>query len=162
MKWPGHGAVSLQGSEFGHMLRQATNDQLVGEINSCCLHPGHYGVPDAAVLITVARERGLDATRLEEMVAGLPTFIMLVYQHGLANVFKVDALNLADFGRNAKQLWQGSYGTCMDFVLGMAEMGAVVRTAHCDQAGDITHAHWNDGIGWAPHYNRSVITRNNG
>lgn len=38
-----------------------------------------------------------------------PIKAFLVYQGGIANVFRVTALNLADYGRDAVRLYQGDY-----------------------------------------------------
>jgi hypothetical protein len=71
---------------------------------------------------------------------------VLVYQGGIANVFQVDCLNMADFGRNAKRLLQGDFATCAAFAHGLGIAGVVVRTAACNQAGDITNAHWTENL----------------
>ena len=73
--------------------------------------------------------------------------VFLVYQVGIANVFKVACLNLATFGRNARRVYQGDYRGAALFAQGMGAAGACVRTAHCEQAGDIAGAHWTDGKG---------------
>jgi hypothetical protein len=71
--------------------------------------------------------------------------IYLVYQVGLANVFKD--------GR--ERLYQGSYEDCLTFASGCAAMGASVRTFHCERAGDIAinlpPFEWQPGKGdlWA-------------
>ena len=76
--------------------------------------------------------------------------IMLVYQVGIANVFRVTSFNLADYGRNAVRLKQSDFRTCESFSLDMAAAGAIVRSAQCNQAGDIARAQWSETLGDAP------------
>jgi len=73
--------------------------------------------------------------------------IFLVYQNGIANVFAVKSFNLADFGRNATRLLQADHQSCSVYCLGMAQRGAIVRTAACNMTGDITHQHWTEDLG---------------
>jgi hypothetical protein len=69
---------------------------------------------------------------------------VLVYQVGIANVFDVT-------GPTRRRLVQSDYSTCAAFARGMAAAGALVTTAHCDQAGDIASFDWAEGPGdlWA-------------
>lgn len=67
---------------------------------------------------------------------------MLIYQGGIANVFQVESFNLADYGRDAKRLLQADFRACEHFARGLAAAGVTVRSAHCNQAGDIQGAHW--------------------
>ena len=76
--------------------------------------------------------------------------IVLVYQAGIANVFEVDSFNMADYEREAKRLLQGAFSTCESFARGMAAMGAIVRSATCNMAGDITRQSWSDNLEDAP------------
>lgn len=76
--------------------------------------------------------------------------VMLVYQAGLANVFRVDCFNLASFGRNAVRLMQSDFRTCESFARGMGEAGAIVRSAHCNKAGDIADSTWSENLDSAP------------
>jgi hypothetical protein len=69
---------------------------------------------------------------------------MLVYQGGIANVFEVECFNLAPFGRDARRLLQSDFKTCEFLARGMGLAGAVVRTAYCNQAGDIKDAVWSE------------------
>jgi hypothetical protein len=71
------------------------------------------------------------------------TRAMLVYQAGIANVFAVDSFNIADYGRNARRLLQHAFSPCEHFARGLAAAGVVVRTAACNQAGDIVNALWS-------------------
>lgn len=76
--------------------------------------------------------------------------VYLVYQAGIANVFLVDAFNLDDHGRNAGRILQSTFGECEAFTRGMARAGASVRSAHCNQAGDIVNAQWSSNLEDAP------------
>ena len=76
--------------------------------------------------------------------------VYLVYQAGLANVFLVDAFDLNATGHNVRRLLQGTFHECEIFVRGMARAGAVVRSAHCNQAGDIAGAQWSEALEDAP------------
>ena len=76
--------------------------------------------------------------------------IVLVYQCGIANVFEVDRLSTQPDGRNARRLYQHAFGPCEDFARGCAAMGAVVRTAHCAECGDISQRPWSADLGDAP------------
>ena len=78
------------------------------------------------------------------------TRIMLVYQAGIANVFKVNCFNVADYGRDARRLLQSDFRTCESFALGCAAVGAIVRSVHCNMAGDIISAHWAEDLDAAP------------
>jgi hypothetical protein len=73
-----------------------------------------------------------------------PTRVFLVYQAGIANVFRVSSFNLADFGRDAERLMQGDFYGCVQFARGMGAMGAIVRTAACNKSGDILWECWNE------------------
>ncbi len=68
---------------------------------------------------------------------------VLVYQAGIANVFQVDCLNMANYGRNAKRLMQGDFRTCESFARGLVAAGVTVASAGCNQAGDIVDAKWD-------------------
>lgn len=85
----------------------------------------------------------------------------LVYQAGIANVFKVKAFNLADYGREAQRILQSDFQTCKAFCFGLAQAGAIVRTAHCNQAGDIIGSLWSEDLDNAPFSDKIVnINRN--
>lgn len=71
---------------------------------------------------------------------------MLVYQAGIANLFKVDCFNLSDFGRNAQRIFQGDFRTAQYMAHGAGLAGAVVMTAACNMAGDIAKAQWTDDL----------------
>lgn len=74
-------------------------------------------------------------------------YAFLVYQLGIAEVFQVRCLNLATYGRMAKRLWQGDYTACINICRGLGYAGVVVRTAHCESAGDVTNMKWEGGKG---------------
>lgn len=75
---------------------------------------------------------------------------VLVYQAGIANVFEVTAFNLSDYGRDAKRIMQNDFRTCEAFCRGLAYGGVIVQTAACNQAGDITRAHWSGDLDAQP------------
>lgn len=75
---------------------------------------------------------------------------MLVYQAGIANVFEVSCFNLAGYGREAIRLMQSDFKTCLAYVRGLGDCGVVVRSAHCNEAGDIVDRPWNDDLSEAP------------
>ncbi len=79
--------------------------------------------------------------------------VYLVYQAGIANVFLVDMFNLNEDGGKSggvQRLLQGAFSECETFVRGMARAGASVRTAHCNQAGDISDSQWFSDLENAP------------
>lgn len=71
---------------------------------------------------------------------------MLVYQGGIANVFRVSCLNLSPFGRDAVRVYQGDFRTAEAIAIGCGWAGAVVATAACNQAGDIQNEKWTDDL----------------
>ena len=86
---------------------------------------------------------------------------MLVYQAGIANVFKVDCLNLASFGREARLLWQGTFRECIMYASGLIAAGVIVRTAACNQAGNIINAKWSENFQEQPFSDAIVILQGN-
>lgn len=74
----------------------------------------------------------------------------LVYQAGIANVFQVKAFNLADYGRDAKRVYQGDFRTAEAIARGLAIAGATVRTAASNRAGDIAHETWTEDLDSQP------------
>ncbi len=79
---------------------------------------------------------------------------ILVYQTGIANVFEVASFNMADYGRDAKQLLQHTFESCEWFARGLTTAGWQVATAQCNQAGDIAHARWSTELDDAPYYRK--------
>lgn len=77
-------------------------------------------------------------------------YAVLVYQAGLANVFQVECLNMADFGRDAKRLAQGSFKECENIARGIALAGVPVASAHCNECGDIAKRLWDADLESAP------------
>lgn len=67
---------------------------------------------------------------------------MLVYQAGIANVFKVDCFNLSDYGREAARLYQGDFRGAVMYCRGLGAAGVIVRTAACNMAGDVRLSRW--------------------
>lgn len=74
-----------------------------------------------------------------------PVF-MLVYQGGIANLFRVASANLADFGRDAQRVFQGDFRTAEHMAHGAGLAGAVVHSVACNQAGDVAKARWNGDL----------------
>jgi hypothetical protein len=85
----------------------------------------------------------------------------LVYQAGIANVFKVDCWNLQSFGRNAMIVLQGDFRTCETFTNGLAYGKHLVESFACNMAGDIANQPWNGDLDSAPFHQefRPVIQR---
>jgi len=81
---------------------------------------------------------------------------MLVYQAGIANVFEVDCFNLSSYGRKAVRLMQSDFRTCLAYARGLGDCGVVVRTAHCNEAGDIVDRSWNEDLSEAP-FRESIV-----
>lgn len=75
---------------------------------------------------------------------------VLVYQAGIANVFSVSSFNLSDYGRDAIRLLQADFRTCESFARGLAAAGVVVRSAACNQAGDIIRSTWSEDFDAQP------------
>lgn len=77
--------------------------------------------------------------------------IVLVYQCGIANVFKVDRFTRNPEGRNAVRLLQHACDPCVWYARGLSRAGAIVKTAHCEKTGDIANVEWGPGKGdmWA-------------
>jgi hypothetical protein len=73
--------------------------------------------------------------------------IVLVYQCGLANVFRVDRFSRSPDGRNAVRLLQHAFEPCTITAGSMGLAGFRVRTAHCDETGDIAARPWHPGKG---------------
>ena len=76
--------------------------------------------------------------------------LALVYQGGIANVFRVKAFNLQDYGREAKRLMQSDFRTCEAFARGAQAVGATVRTMACNMAGDIIAQPWSEDLDAQP------------
>jgi len=87
---------------------------------------------------------------------------VLVYQCGIANVFRVESYNLADYGRDAERLTQHCFAHCEAFAQGLVEAGWGVKSAACKQAGDIAKARWTDDLDAQPFSDRfSPVDGNN-
>lgn len=89
--------------------------------------------------------------------AGQVTKAVLVYQAGIANVFAVDCFNLAPFGREARRLMQGTFGSCAMFSKGLAAAGVRVRTMACNEAGDITESRWSEDLDAQPFSDKFIV-----
>ena len=82
----------------------------------------------------------------------------LVYQAGIANVFAVTSFNMADYGRDAKRLFQGDFYGCRMFCRGLIIAGIKIAVFACNEAGDITNRRWTDNLEEQPFYNKFVET----
>ena len=87
---------------------------------------------------------------------------MLVYQAGIANVFSIECFNLADFGRDAQLLYQGAFQGAANFTLGMQAAGVIVKTAACNQAGDISNALWSQDLDSQPFSDKYIVVETKG
>ena len=94
---------------------------------------------------------------------GLIVRIVLVYQAGIANVFKVDSFNMADDGtmkpegRNPIRLLQHAFDPCYWYARGLAAAGCPVMTASCNRAGDIANQVWTEGLDDCPFRDKAKI-----
>jgi hypothetical protein len=89
------------------------------------------------------------------------TKAVLVYQAGIANVFAVEWFNLNPARRKARRLMQSDFRSCVNFAQGLAAAGVQVKTACCNQAGDIVNATWNRDFDNAPFSDSFVILNEN-
>lgn len=75
----------------------------------------------------------------------------LVYQCGLANVFKVDSFSPTNDKRKAKRIYQGNFTITAAICVGIAFcQNTEVATFSCNQAGDITESEWTLGLDDCP------------
>lgn len=79
----------------------------------------------------------------------MSTFV-LVYQGGIANVFRVNMYRFSPYDRHAERIYQGDFHTAQSIVKGCALAGATVRTACCNQSGDVSNAWWDENYDRAP------------
>lgn len=76
---------------------------------------------------------------------------VLVYQAGIANVFRVNAFTVAHpIKRNAVRVVQSTFRPCEWFCRGLAAAGAEVRVAACNMAGDIAQQTWTGDLDAQP------------
>lgn len=93
---------------------------------------------------------------------------VLVYQAGIANVFAVECFNQHACDRKAKRLLQADFRSCEYFVKGLDAAGVKVKTLACNQAGDISEAHWSIdlnsqpfSVDFQPVFSRGVLNTDN-
>ena len=69
----------------------------------------------------------------------------LVYQAGIANVFSHDVPSKVTNANSSsrKREMQSDFRTCEAFAAGLKRAGVKVKTAWCNQAGDIAMLVWN-------------------
>ena len=108
-------------------------------------HPGTVGHSLA--------QRGKQMTAKQTTDYTVRLKYVLVYQAGIANVFEVQCLNLSSFGRDAKRLLQADFRTCEAFAHGLGRSGHTVKSAQCNQAGDIWDKCWSENLDGAPFSN---------
>jgi hypothetical protein len=68
----------------------------------------------------------------------------LVYQAGIANVFRLRTAGEAEVRERVRQ---DAYAPCEAFCAGLLEAGQTVLVFHSDHAGDVTNAEWSGGAG---------------
>lgn len=74
----------------------------------------------------------------------------LVYQGGIANVFRVECYNLSGMDRGAARIYQGDFRTAEAIAIGLGWAGAIVQTLACNMAGDIINQPWTDDLDAQP------------
>lgn len=74
------------------------------------------------------------------MHSRVPREYALVYQCGIANVFRLG-------GAELRRVLQHSFSYCELFCQGLAEAGYKVHVYHADVAGDAQVADWKEGPG---------------
>ncbi len=70
--------------------------------------------------------------------------VVIVYQAGIANVFRVDRLTGDPEGRNARLLYQGDFRAAEMMALGLRLAGVMVTSMACNEAGDVQDRRWTD------------------
>lgn len=81
----------------------------------------------------------------------------LVYQAGIANVFRIGN-DLDPHGEDTvvaddqypTRIRQGAFSSCEDFCAGLVERGAKVYALHCNMAGDVAFQNWSWDLSEAP------------
>jgi hypothetical protein len=80
--------------------------------------------------------------------AGIPkTRLVLVYQAGIANLFRVPSFDTVE---GAERAYEGDFRTAEAMARGAALAGADVRYASCNRAGDIAALEWTRGLADCP------------
>ncbi len=77
---------------------------------------------------------------------------ILVYQGGLANLFRVPSFDSYTEGAN-KRVYQGPFHVAETMARGAMLTGAQVRVASCNHAGDIAELVWAQGMSDCPFRN---------
>lgn len=78
------------------------------------------------------------------------THAALVYQGGIANVFRTGVMVAGKQDYERKRLIQGSFLGCEYFAQGLAVAGVDVVTLYCNEAGDIADRDWYSPLDDAP------------
>jgi hypothetical protein len=74
---------------------------------------------------------------------------ILVYQNGIANLFRVPSFESYTEGAN-ERVYQGSFSAAENMARGAMLAGAEVRIASCNRAGDIAELVWAQGMSDCP------------
>jgi hypothetical protein len=74
---------------------------------------------------------------------------VLVYQSGIANLFRVPSFDGYTEGAN-QRVYQGEFRTAEAMARGAILAGAQVRVASCNHAGDIAESVWAQGLSDCP------------
>ena len=75
----------------------------------------------------------------------------LVYQAGIANVFKVDSFGCLRAKRGKQARWcQSSFHSCEWFCRGVIAAGGELKTYSCNRAGDVADCTWTAGLDDCP------------
>ncbi len=77
------------------------------------------------------------------------TVYKLVYQVGIANVFRASKPDSEGASWHYDRVRQSDYHSCESFCAGLIEAGATVSVWHHDVAGDVSDPHesWSEGPG---------------
>jgi len=89
---------------------------------------------------------------------------VLVYQGGIANVFKIEYFDeegpyFSGRTRRVTRLYQGDFRSASMFAKGMKAAGCTVDTMACNQAGDIANAEWSDDLDNQPFSDQFIVVK---
>ena len=95
--------------------------------------------------------RKVELSQSPEEAMGHQVFA-LIYQAGIANVFRIRTGNLGTWGRDARRIYQGSFIGAELFLRGILAGNpmALALSGACNLAGDIIDQNWNDELEDAP------------
>lgn len=85
----------------------------------------------------------------------------LVYQAGIANIFRIAKLSPYAESRKAERIKQGCFDECFNVAVGLGIGGHKVRTFSCNVAGDCAGGSWAPGLDDCPFRESArIITAN--